>query len=200
MERSVDLSRARILSVASVAWGALAAVAGIAIGLASGSLSLLGFGSDSAIDSMASVALVWRFHIEGRDPARAERVEHLADRLVGAVLVLAALGLLVGAVRALAAHGDIHEAPGQLLLLAASLLILPPLAIAKRRVADRLGSTALRNDALLTGAAAVLALVAVGALVLSDLGLWWADAAGSLVIAAVLAREGWASVGWGRET
>lgn len=189
-----------MLSIASVLWGALAAVAGIAIGLASGSLSLLGFGLDSAIDSMASVALVWRFHIEGTDPERAERVEHLADRIVGAVLMVAAAALTVGAIRALLSQGEIHEAPGQLLLLGASLLILPPLAIAKRRVAGRLGSQALRNDSLLTGAAAVLALVALGALALSDLGLWWADAVGSIVIAVVLAREGWASVGWGRES
>ena len=200
MDRTTDLSRARILSIASVVWGAVAAVAGIMIGLAAGSLSLLGFGFDSAIDSMASVALVWRFHIEASDPDRAERVEHLADRVVGAVLIMAALALMTGAVRALLAQGEIHEAPGQLALLFASLAILPPLALSKRRVAIRLGSQALRNDALLTGAAAVLALVALGALMLSDLGLWWSDAAGSIVIAAVLAREGWSSVGWGRDT
>jgi hypothetical protein len=55
--------------------------------------------------------------------------------------------------------------------------------------------------ALLTGAAAILAVVAIAAALVSEsMGLWWADAAGSVLIAAVLAREGWASVGWGRET
>ena len=83
----------------------------------------------------------------------------------------------------------------------ASLVVLPPLALAKRRVALRLGSVALRNDALLTGAAALLALVALLATVLAETaGLWWADAVGTLIIAAVLAREGWASVGWSRSS
>jgi divalent metal cation (Fe/Co/Zn/Cd) transporter len=73
--------------------------------------------------------------------------------------------------------------------------VLPPLAIAKRRVAADLRSGALRADALLTAAAAVLACVSLLGVVASTLlGLWWADAVGALVIAAFLAREGWTSV------
>lgn len=188
-----------MLSVASVVIGLLAAVAAISLGLGSGSLSLVGFGLDAAIDSAASAALVWRFRIERRDPERADRVEHAAERIVGGVLVAAALVLTVGAVRSLATHGEAHTSVPHLVLLLASLVVLPPLAVAKRRVALRLGSAALRNDALLTGAAALLALVALLATLLAETaGLWWADAVGTLVIAAVLAREGWASVGWSR--
>jgi divalent metal cation (Fe/Co/Zn/Cd) transporter len=199
--RHADLHRAMVLSVASVVIGLVAAVAAITLGLGSGSLSLVGFGLDAAIDSAASAALVWRFRIERRDPARADRVEHAAERIVGGVLVVAALVLAMGAARALVTHGEAHTSPAHLVLLAASLVVLPPLALAKRRVALRLGSAALRNDALLTGAAALLALVALLATVLAETaGLWWADAVGTLLIAAVLAREGWASVGWSRSS
>ena len=191
------MGRARTLSIASVAWGGAAAVAAVAAGLESGSLALIGFGADSAIDAVASIVLVWRFHIERHDPDRALRVEHAAERVVGAVLVVAAAGLTLGAGRALLAQAGSHPGVPQLALLAASLVVLPPLAIAKRRVAGYLGSKALANDALLTAAAALLALVALIAAVLSASGgLWWADAVGSLVIAAVLLREGLASVGW----
>ena len=82
-----------------------------------------------------------------------------------------------------------------LALLVASIAVLPPLAVAKRRVAARLRSGALRADAFLTGAAAVLACVSLLGVVASTLlGLWWADAVGALIIAAFLAREGWTSV------
>ena len=175
-------------------------MAGAAIGAAIGSLATIGFAVDSAIDSAASLALVWRFTIERRDPARAARVEHIADRVVGGVLIVAAVFLALGAARALLAHELSAPSFPQLALLVLSLVVLPPLALAKRRVAVRLGSAALRNDALLTAAAALLAGVALGAVALGAVGLWWADAAGSLVIAAVLAREGWASLGWGRST
>jgi divalent metal cation (Fe/Co/Zn/Cd) transporter len=200
-ERDVDVRRALALSLASVVIGLVASVAALALGLTSGSLSLVGFGLDAAIDSAASAALVWRFRIERRDAERADRVEHAAERIVGAVLVVAALALTVGAVRALLIHGEAHTSTAHLVLLVVSLVILPPLAIAKRRVALRLGSVALRNDALLTGAAALLALVALVATVLAEtIGAWWADAAGTLIIAAVLAREGWASDGRSRSS
>jgi len=200
-DRHEDLQRAHALSLASVAIGLVAAIAAIGLGVTSGSLSLVAFGVDAAIDSAASTALVWRFRIERQDPARADRVEHAAERIVGGVLVVAALVLALGAVRALLTHGTAHTSVAHLTLLIASLVVLPPLAIAKRRVAIRLGSAALRNDALLTGAAALLALVALLATILSaTVGLWWADAVGTLVIAAVLAREGWSSVGWSRSS
>jgi divalent metal cation (Fe/Co/Zn/Cd) transporter len=111
------------------------------------------------------------------------------------VLLTAALALSVGAVRSLLAHSEVETSTGVLALLVASIAALPPLAIAKRRVAADLQSGALRADALLTGAAAVLAGVSlVGILASTLLGLWWADAAGALVIAAFLSREGWTSV------
>jgi divalent metal cation (Fe/Co/Zn/Cd) transporter len=196
-DRSRDVQRARLLSVISAAWGGVAAVVAIATGFAGGSLSLIGFGVDSAIDAVASVALVWRFHVERSDPDRALRVEHAAERVVGIVLVVAGISLILGAVRALLTHAAVHSGLPEVVLLVASLVALPPLAIAKRRTAARIDSKALANDALLTAAAAVLALVALFAALVSSSGeLWWADAAGSVVIAAVLLREGWASVGW----
>ena len=176
----------------SVALGAVVAVLAIALGAASGSLSMVGFGVDAAIDATASVVLIWRFSIESHHDERGLHAERIAERLVGIVLVVAATALLVGAVRSLLFHEEIRGGVAQVALLVVSLAALPPLAIAKRRVAIRLGSNALLKDALLTGAAAVLALVAlVAGQVAPQLGIWWADAAGSIVIAVVLGREGW---------
>jgi divalent metal cation (Fe/Co/Zn/Cd) transporter len=193
-DRPADLRRARSLSYASVALGVAASIAGVMIGLTTGSLAVIGFAIDAAIDATASVVLVWRFGIEQREPERAARVERAAERAVGGVLLVSAIALTVGAIRALVAHELVTPSVGQILLLVVSLAVLPALAVAKRRVAARLGSKSLSNDALLTGAAALLAAVALLAVALASAGLWWADAAGSVEIAAALAREGWASV------
>ena len=195
VDRGADLRRAIQLSAVSVAWNGIAGALAFVLAIATGSLSLLGFGVDAGIDSVASIALIWRFQDEGRNPARAIRIEHLAERIVGGVLLTAALALSVGAVRSIVAHSEVETSTGAMALLVASIVVLPPLAVAKRRVAVRLLSGALRADALLTGTAAMLACISLlGVMASTHLGLWWADAVGALIIAAFLAREGWTSV------
>jgi divalent metal cation (Fe/Co/Zn/Cd) transporter len=185
------LRRALALSVLSIVINGVAGGTAVVVALSSGSLSLLGFGFDAAIDSAASVALVWRFSIEKREPHRAERVEQVAERIVGVVLLVLAGYLAISAVRALTSAA--HPTPtifGTILLLF-SVAVLPPLAIAKYRVASTLASRALRADSILTGIAAFLALIGLVSLGLSEaFGATWADAVGALVVAALLAREG----------
>jgi divalent metal cation (Fe/Co/Zn/Cd) transporter len=184
-----------LLSILSIVISAIVGGAGVVAALTSGSLALLGLGFDAAIDSLASVALVWRFRIEGREPHRAERVEKTAEAIVGAVLLLLGAYLAISAIRALSAHG--HPEPTLLgtALLIASLLVLPPLAVAKYRTARKLNSGALRADSILTAIAALLAGIGAVSLGLSEgLGLTWADSVGALVVAAIVFREGWDSV------
>ncbi len=189
------LRRALALSILSIVLSGLAGGTAVAVGLTSGSLSLLGFGFDAAIDSAASAALVWRFSIEARQPHRAERVERIAESIVGGVLLILAIYLGWNAIRALIEQTHPEATiPGTILLLF-SVLVLPPLAIAKYRVARDMASGALRADSVLTGIAALLALVSFVGLGLAEaFGLRWADAAGALVVTAILIREGWSSL------
>jgi divalent metal cation (Fe/Co/Zn/Cd) transporter len=189
------VARARLLSVVSIALsGALGGLA-VAVGLASSRLSLLGFGFDAAIDSVASIALVWRFQIESTHPARAERAEHIAEQVIGVVLVILAAYLGVNAIRALATGGRAEATSVGLLIIIASILALPPLATAKFRVARSLESRALRADSILTFVAALLAFFAVLGFVLTEvLRLAWADSVAALVVALVLVREGAAAL------
>ena len=162
------------------------------VALSTDSLSLLGFGIDAAIDSAASIVLVWRFRIETLHPHRAERVERLAEVAVGAVLIGFATYLAYNAVNALIAQSHPEISVVGLALLALSIVTLPPLAAAKYRTASALSSGALRADSILTAVAAILAAVSLVSLGLTlALGLWWADAIGAILVAAVLAREGW---------
>ena len=193
--RTTDLSRAIRLSVLSIAWSGVAGSIAVYAALVSGSLSLLGFGADAVIDSVASVVLVWRFRVEARQPNRAERVETAAERVVGIALIALALYLAVGAARAVMSEAHPETSLVSLGLLLASVAVLPPLAVTKYRVAARLGSGALRADSILTAVAAILAGISLASLAaLQAFGLWWADATAALIVAVILLREGWSSL------
>jgi divalent metal cation (Fe/Co/Zn/Cd) transporter len=135
---------------------------------------------------------VWRFRVELREPHRGERIEEVAEAIIGAVLLLIAAYLVIGAISALVSGATPEATTARTVLLVVAVLGLPPLAVAKYRTAKQLESRALRADAVLTGVAALLAGIGLAALVLSEvLGLTWADAVGALLVAAILAREGW---------
>ena len=195
MDRPSLLRRALALSVTSIVLaGALGGIA-VVVGLATDSVSLLGFGLDAAIDSIASIVLVWRFRTEVREPHRAERIERLAERAVGAVLMGVAVYLTVTALNALANGTNPEASVVRTILLLVAVVALPPLAAAKYRTAQDLGSGALRADSILTGIAALLAFIGLVSLVLGQVaGIVWADAVGALVIAVIVAREGWSSL------
>jgi len=193
--RERDLRRALWLSAFSMAWNGVAGSLAAYVALVSGSLSLLGFGVDAVIDSIASVALIWRFRVESAQPVRAARVERMAERVVGVSLILLAGYLVIGSIRALATQSHPDMSLASVALLVASVVVLPPLARAKYLVARRLGSGALRLDSILTAVAALLAAISLASLAASDrLGLWWADAVAAIVVAVILAREGLASM------
>ena len=191
ISRTADLRRAIVLSIVSVAWSGVAGGSAVILAVSTGSLSLLGFGFDAAVDSIASVALIWRFAAEHGQPHRADRVEGVAAVVVGAVLVVLGVYLGYQSIGALVAPAMHETSTPAIALLVASAIVLPPLGIAKRRVADRLASGALRGDSVLTLVAGLLAVVGlVSALLTTTLGLRWADAAGGLLVAVVLVREG----------
>jgi divalent metal cation (Fe/Co/Zn/Cd) transporter len=193
--RANDLRHALWLSGFSIVWSGVVGSIAVYAALVSGSLSLLGFGADAVIDAVASIVLVWRFSVEARQPQQAERVETVAERVVGLTLIALALYLAFGAVRALIAQAHPETSPVSLGLLLASAVVLPPLAIAKYRVAARLGSGALRADSILTAVAAALAVISLASLLGAQaLGLWWVDAIAALIVGVIVFHEGWSSL------
>jgi len=195
MDRPSLLRRALALSVVSIVLNGVLGGIAVVVGLATDTVSLLGFGLDAAIDSVASIVLVWRFRTEVREPHRAERIERIAEHAVGLVLVGVAVYLAVTALNALA-NGTHPEASAvRTVLLLVAVVALPPLAVAKYRTARDLESGALRADSILTAIAALLALIGLVSLVVDEAArIPWADAAGALIIAVIVAREGWSSV------
>jgi divalent metal cation (Fe/Co/Zn/Cd) transporter len=188
-----DVIRAARLSALTVAWNTVVGGAAVVTAISTGSLSLIGFGINAVVDSSVSVLLVWRFHAEDRGHVeRAERAEARAEHLAGIAFCLIALYLVVQSVRALGSSGGAHSTTFGIVEAGASLAVLPFIARAKYVLAVRIGSRALRADSILSAAGVALAAVALSALLL-DLAFawWWADPAGGIAIAAILAWQGW---------
>jgi divalent metal cation (Fe/Co/Zn/Cd) transporter len=180
--------RVRILSWISLAWmtaeGAIATTAGVL----AGSIALIGFGSDSAIEGLASAVIIWRFT---GYRIHSEAAEDRAQRLVAVQFFLLSPYVAVEAILHLAGGERPDSSWLGIALTTSSVIGMPLLGIAKRRLADQLGSTATRgegNQNLLCAylAAAVLA----GLLANSLFGIWWLDPVAALFIAAVALREG----------
>jgi divalent metal cation (Fe/Co/Zn/Cd) transporter len=180
--------RVKLLSWLSLAWMTVEGAVAIAAGIAAGSIALVGFGLDSAIEGFASVIIIWRF--TGRRMF-SHAAEERAQRLVAVQFFLLAPYVGFESVKALAA-GDRPDASWVGIGLAiGSVMLMPALAVAKQRLADQLGSAATAGE----GRQNMLCAYLAGALLLgllgnALLGAWWLDPAVGLLIAVVAVREG----------
>ncbi|AXH97048.1 cation transporter [Ornithinimicrobium avium] len=178
--------RARLLAGASVAYNVVEAVVALAAGVVAGSVALVGFGLDSAIEVSSGLVVLWQF--AHRLP---ESREQLALRLMA--FSFFALATYVGAssLLALVAGHEPDHSPVGVGLAIASLLVMPFLSWAQRRTGRELGSNAVVADSTQTLLCTYLSAVLLGGLLLNALLGWsWADPAAGLVIAAIAAREG----------
>jgi divalent metal cation (Fe/Co/Zn/Cd) transporter len=180
--------QARLLSWLSLAWmGAEGAIA-ITAGVLAGSIALVSFGLDSAIEGFASLVIVWRF-TGGRLHSHA--AEERAQKLVAIQFFLLAPYVAFEAIHKLATGEQSETSWVGIALVTSSLVGMPFLGIAKRRLADRLGSVATRGEGTQNLLCAYLAAaVLVGLLGNALFGLWWLDPAAALVVAGVAVREG----------
>ncbi|HEY3286348.1 MAG TPA: cation transporter [Gemmatimonadaceae bacterium] len=188
--RAELVSRSRRLNLATLGYNSLEGVVAIAAGTAAGSVALIGFGIDSGIELTASCIALWRLGADA-DHARRDRAERTAHRLIGALFMALALYVLVDAGLALWQREAPSESPVGIALAAASVLIMPLLARAKRRVGIALGSRALTAEATQTSLCMWLSVILLAGLLLNAvLGWWWADPVAALAMVPIIAKEG----------
>jgi divalent metal cation (Fe/Co/Zn/Cd) transporter len=181
----------RLVSI-SVAFGVLTGVISITAGLRDHSLGVFGVGLDILADVTGSSVLIWRFRAERRQPAQTGTTETRAAALVAIALLIVSAVLAVGALTALAARSHPGTSPAALAAAGASLVVLTPLAYAKRRLGRRMGSRALEGDGALSAIGAATSLLALTGLALYRvLGWWWPDRVAGLAVAALAAAEAW---------
>jgi divalent metal cation (Fe/Co/Zn/Cd) transporter len=185
--RETDTQRGRRLEYFSLGWNIIEAVVAVTAGLFAGSIALIGFGADSVVESLSSLVLLWRLRSHEIDEPR----ERLALRLVGVCFLILALYVAVDAAHSLIQHELPESSLVGIALAVASLILMPLLARAKRRVAARLHSAALVADSRQTDLCAWLsAILLVGLILNAALGWWWADPVAALVMVPIILREG----------
>jgi divalent metal cation (Fe/Co/Zn/Cd) transporter len=195
-ERDRLIRRAKALSWLSLAWmtveGAVASIAA----LAAGSVALLGFGIDSAIEGVASVIVIWRFTGDRRLSAEAEE---RAQKLVAVSFFLLAPYIAQDAIRTLIGGEHAGTSWVGIGLSIGSIVVMPMLGCAKQRIGQRLGSAATAGEGAQNLLCAYMAAgVLTGLAANTALGWWWLDPAIALAIAGLAiseGREAWAGEG-----
>jgi divalent metal cation (Fe/Co/Zn/Cd) transporter len=178
--------RARRLAYVTVGWMTVEATVALWAGAAAGSVALLGFGGDSVIEVASAAVILWQFSGDA-----SERRERQAAQLIGWSLIGLATLVTVDSTSALLNRLAPEPTIVGILLAAASLLIMPLLAAAKRRVAAQTGSRALAGDAQQSSICAWLSAVTLLGLGLRAIcGWWWADPVAALGLVPLIAYEG----------
>lgn len=191
-EREALERRARLLAWGGNGWHVVEFAVALGAGIAAGSVALVGFGIDSVIEGLAGGVIVWLFSAGRGGSASAER---RAQKLIAVSYALLVAFVGVDAIRDLAlVHRPATSWVG-IGLAAFTAPTMPLLALAKRRVGRRLGSSAAVSEAGQNQICAYLSVALLVGLSANALaGWWWADPAAALVIAAVAAKgavESW---------
>jgi divalent metal cation (Fe/Co/Zn/Cd) transporter len=179
------LRRARQLAWAGIGWHAIEATVAVTAGVVAGSVALIGFGADSLIEATAGFVVLWRL---ASTHAISER---RAQQMIAISFYVLSAYVAVEAIRSLAAVDRPAVSWVGIGLSIVTLATMPPLAMAKARVADALGSSATKSESRQTMLCAYLSAALLVGLGLNALfGWWWADPVTALAIAGVALKEG----------
>jgi divalent metal cation (Fe/Co/Zn/Cd) transporter len=194
---SVRADTARLgerLQYATILWNSAECVVALVAGFLAGSIALVGFGFDSAIEVTSSVAAVWRLRSDRNEAVR-EAAERRTLRIIGACFLALAVYVGYGAARDLfTGEPPARSLPG-IIIAALSLVVMPLLVRAKRRVAMKLRSGALEAEARQTRVCALLsAILLLGLGANAAFGWWWADPIAALAMLPFIAWEGWQAI------
>ncbi|HEX8771045.1 MAG TPA: cation transporter [Acidimicrobiales bacterium] len=173
----------------TIGWNVLEGIIALAAGISAGSISLIGFGLDSAIEVSASCILAWRLYRERGGGCMADD-DRRATRAIAVSFMAVAGYVWFDAVRTLVDGSHPHVSVPGLVLVTLSVLTMPLLARAKRRLAPVLGSRAQSSEANQTMLCAALsAVVLIGLGLNALLGWWWADPAAAVVVGMLATNE-----------
>ena len=187
--RSPLVRRGILLNNVTIAYNTLEAIASLVIGAVTGSVALSGFGFDSVIELAASGAAQWRLRADV-DATRRQRIEQLAHRIVGWSFAALAIYVVYESATTLWLRARPERSVAGAVILTASVVVMPLLARAKRRVANAMHSRALSSEAMQTSLCAYLSAIALAGVVLNGLlGWWWADPVAALVMVPIIVTE-----------
>jgi divalent metal cation (Fe/Co/Zn/Cd) transporter len=195
--RAADLACALWLTYITLGWMTIEGAASLLLGWSSKSLLLEAFGIDSVVELVSAGVLLWRLKVENgglATEARVESVERRAARWVGYSLYALALYVLLNSAYGLFVVERVTDTRESVWGIAIGLVAkigMPILAGYKLRVAARLGSRALRADAMEAITCGYLSIVLMVGLAATRLfGWWWLDSVAALALIPFLIKEG----------
>jgi divalent metal cation (Fe/Co/Zn/Cd) transporter len=190
LERQAVAQRGKHLEYFTIVWNSLEGLVAVVAGALAGSISLVGFGIDSFIEVTSGTVLLWRMAVDA-NVRRRERNEQLSLRIVGVCfLTLAAYVGYESICDLVSRKAPEHSIPG-IVLACISLVAMPLLSRAKKKVANELGSSAMHADAKQTDFCVYLSVILLLGLVLNAvLGWWWADPTAAVLMVPLIAKEG----------
>jgi divalent metal cation (Fe/Co/Zn/Cd) transporter len=190
--RTTDLRLGVRIEVITILWMVIEMAVSIGAGIAARSVLLIAFGADSLIELVSGAILLWRLSTEnqGGDLASVKRAERRAAWVVAASLGLLCAYVLISSLYLLLTHARPESTLLGIGISAAALLVMPWLAVSKRRISRRINSAALAGDSANSLTCAYMAATVLAGLLLNTLfGLWWVEYAAALVFLAWLVLE-----------
>ena len=190
VNRKSIAERGKRLEYFTIAWNSLEGLVALIAGTIAGSISLVGFGIDSFIEVTSGATLLWRMSLDANQQSR-ERNERLSIRVVGVCFIaLAGYVAYESVFDLIGRKAPEHSVPG-IVLACVSLVAMPILSRAKKRVGNELGSAAMKADAKQTDFCVYLSVILLAGLLLNIVfGWWWADPLAGLVMTPIIAYEG----------
>lgn len=190
LSRAAFVKLGRRLEYFTILYNSLEGLIAVTAGLLAGSIALVGFGFDSVIEVTSGTALLWRLRADV-DEEKRERVEKITLKIVGACFIALAVYVSYNSVKSRFYREAPDESITGIVLAAVSLVVMPLLARAKRRVAAGIRSGAMAADARQTDFCTYLSAILLGGLLLNALlGWWWADPLAALVMTPIIFKEG----------
>jgi divalent metal cation (Fe/Co/Zn/Cd) transporter len=189
-DRQGVAQRGKRLEYFTIGWNTLEGLVAVVAGTLAGSISLLGFGIDSFIEVTSGTVLLWRMSVDA-DALKRKRNEMFSLRIVGVCFLALAIYVGYESVSDLVSRkAPEHSIPG-IVLACVSLVVMPVLSRAKKKVATGLGSSAMHADAKQTDFCVYLSVILlIGLLLNAMLGWYWADPLAGLIMVPIIAKEG----------
>ncbi len=187
--------RALLLVWIGFLWNIVEAGVALWSGQRADSIALVAFGLDSLIELFAGGVLIWHLRREWKGSAEPAS-GRTAERLLGATFFLLSIYILVQSLGTLLGwFAEPQESIVGMGLVIASAVVMTAIYFPKMSIAKKLGSRALRLEAIESLVCDLQDLtVFVGLGANAFWGWWWADPVAALTLIPWLLKEGWESI------
>lgn len=191
--RAANVQHGVWIELVTIAWMIVEASVALVAGFATHSVSLQGFGFDSIIELVSGGVLLWRLVVEQRGGSgeAVEQAERRASWVTAFALFALALYIVIDSAISLYTRSHPETSWWGIGLAIAAAIVMPLLWRSKLHIAGKIGSAALKADAMCSITCAYMSITLLTGLLLNALfGWWWADPLAALILVYFIVQEG----------